>query len=180
MKISEISSFALSLFFDSRVRLTGGKDVIIRFIHLKHHPHALNVVTCMAPITLGINVTQVQGLVDASVDACHTGSDLASHKGTATTRRFVVEENTVGQMHAVGFSVVDEDPEGVLLGDSVRRTRVEWSCLGLRNFLDLTVKFRGGCLVKFDRLLETCSANCIKHTQHTDSVTVSRVLRHVE
>lgn len=42
---------------DSRVRFARGKDVIIWLIHLKHHPHALNIVAGMAPITLGINVT---------------------------------------------------------------------------------------------------------------------------
>mmetsp|Transcript_6988 Transcript_6988/g.11601 ORF Transcript_6988/g.11601 Transcript_6988/m.11601 type:complete len:240 (+) Transcript_6988:495-1214(+) len=134
----------------------------------------------MTPITLGINVTQVQGLVDSAVDARNTGGNLTSHKGAATARGLVVEEDTVGKVHAVGFSVVDKDPEGILLGNSIWGTWVEWSGLRLRDLLDLSVKLRGGCLVETHSLFETSSTDGIEHTQDTDSVTVSGVLWHIK
>ena len=159
---------------------TSSQDIVIRFVHLKHHPHALDVIACMAPITLGINVTQIQGLVNAFVDTGDTGRNLTGHKGTATTRRLVIEENTVGQVHAVGLSVIDKDPESILLGDGVRRTWVEGSSLGLWNLRDLSVKFRGGSLVEANILFETSSTNGIEHAQDTDTITVSSVLWHIE
>jgi len=45
--------------------------------------------------------------------------DLAGHEGLAAARALVVEEDTVGGMHAVGLAVVHDGPVGVELGDGV-------------------------------------------------------------
>jgi hypothetical protein len=78
----------------------------------------------------------------------------------------VVEEDTVGGVHAVGLAcvlhtvslpqssmrslrrptVILDDPESVELGDSVRGARVEGSSLGLGSLDHLAVKLRGGGL----------------------------------
>ena len=38
-------------------------------------------------------------------------------------RRFVIEQDAVAGIHAVGLAVVDGDPVGIELGDSVGRAR---------------------------------------------------------
>mmetsp|Transcript_18202 Transcript_18202/g.27028 ORF Transcript_18202/g.27028 Transcript_18202/m.27028 type:complete len:261 (+) Transcript_18202:28-810(+) len=122
------------------VRLSSCKNVVIGFVLLHHHPHTFDVITGMSPITLGINVTQVQGLILLLHNTSNTCRNLTGHEGAATTGRFVVEKNTIRQVHSVGLTVVDQDPEGVLLGHSVWRSGVERSRLALWNFLDLSVK----------------------------------------
>ena len=114
------------------------------------------------------------------MDTGDRSGNLACDECSSTARGLVVEEDTVRQMHAISLTVVDQDPESVLLGDSVRGTRVEWCGLGLRNLAHLAVKLGGGSLVKSDSLLHTGSADGIEHAEDTDSVAVSRVFRHVE
>jgi hypothetical protein len=97
--------------------LSGSQDVVVSLVDLKHHVHTLDIVASMTPITLGINVTKVNGLLDSAVDASNTGGNLTGDESATTAWGLVVEEDTVGEVHAVGFSVVDKDPEGILLGD---------------------------------------------------------------
>jgi hypothetical protein len=107
-----------------RVGLSGSQDVIVSLIGLQHHVHTLDVVASMTPIALGVNVPKVQGLLDSAVDASNTGGNLTGDESAATAWRLVVEQDTVGEVHAVGFSVVDKDPEGILLGDCIFSTKI--------------------------------------------------------
>jgi hypothetical protein len=95
--------------------LPRGKNVVIGFVFLKHPPHAFNVVPSMTPVTLGINVTEVESLVEPSMDASNTCGNLAGDKRATATRRLMIEQNAVGQVHSVCLAIVDEDPEGILL-----------------------------------------------------------------
>jgi hypothetical protein len=160
--------------------LSGGKDVIIGLVLLKHAPHTLDVVAGMAPIALGVDVAKVEAFVDALVDAGDGGGDLTGDEGLAATRTLVVEENTIRQVHAVGLTVVDEDPEGVLFGDGIGRTGVERSGLGLGNLTDLSVELGGRGLVEADLLLHTTGADGIEHAENTNTIGIGGVLGHIE
>ena len=162
------------------VGLSGGQDVVIGLLLLEHAPHTLNVVAGMAPITLGVDVSEVEALVNSLVDAGDGGGNLAGDEGTATAGTLVVKEDAVGNVHAVGLTVVDKDPEGVLLGNGVGRAGVEGGGLGLRDLLNLSVKLGGGGLVEADLLLHAASADGIEHTEDTNAVGVSGVLGHIE
>ena len=162
------------------VGLSGGQDVVIGLLLLEHAPHTLNVVAGMAPITLGVDVAEVEALVNSLVDAGDGGGNLAGDEGTATAGTLVVKEDAVGNVHAVGLTVVDKDPEGVLLGNGVGRAGVEGGGLGLRDLLNLSVKLGGGGLVEADLLLHAASADGIEHTEDTNAVGVSGVLGHIE
>merc|ERR1719199_537081 len=107
--------------------------------------------------------------------APHTLNVVAATAGT-----LVVKEDAVGNVHAVGLTVVDKDPEGVLLGNGVGRAGVEGGGLGLRDLLNLSVKLGGGGLVEADLLLHAASADGIEHTEDTNAVGVSGVLGHIE
>ena len=50
-------------------------------------------------------------------------ADLAGDEGLAATRRFVVEQNSIGHEQIVGFAVVDGVPMGRDLGHRVRAAR---------------------------------------------------------
>ena len=166
--------------FTDGVGLSSGEDVVIRLVLLEHAPHALDVVAGVAPITLGVDVAEVEALVDALVDAGDGGGDLTGDEGLATTGTLVVEEDAVGKVHAVGLTVIHEDPEGVLLGDGIGRTGVEGGGLGLGNLTDLSVQLGGGGLVESDLLLHATSADGIEHTEDTDTIGIGCVLGHIE
>ena len=93
----------------------------------------------MTPITLGIKVTEVKTLLLAEGDICRSPRNLTSDKGPSSSGALMVEQDTVTCIHAIGFPVVDGDPECVELGDTVRRTGVERSGFGLRSLDDLSI-----------------------------------------
>ena len=162
------------------VGLSGCQDVIIGLILLEHAPHTLDVIAGVAPITLGINVSKVEVLVDSLVDAGDGGGNLTGDEGAATAGTLMVEENGVGKVHAVGLTVIDKDPEGILLGNGVGRTGVEGSGLGLRDLLHLAVKLGGGGLVELDLLFHTTSADGIEHTKDSNTIGIGGILGHIE
>mmetsp|Transcript_17850 Transcript_17850/g.51104 ORF Transcript_17850/g.51104 Transcript_17850/m.51104 type:complete len:423 (-) Transcript_17850:52-1320(-) len=162
------------------VSLSGSEDVVIGLILLKHAPHTLDVVAGMAPITLGVDVSEVEALVDALMDAGDGGGDLTGDEGLATAGTLVVEEDAVGKVHAVSLTVVHKDPEGVLLGDSIGRTGVEGGGLGLGNLADLAVQLGGGGLVEFDLLLHAAGADGIEHAEDANTIGIGGVLGHIE
>ena len=92
----------------------------------------------------------------------------------------MIEQNSIVKLHSICLTVVNKDPECVLLGNSIGGTRIEGGGLGLGDFADLSVEFGGGSLVKLDCLLEATGTYCVEHTKDTDSVTVSGVFGHVE
>mmetsp|Transcript_17848 Transcript_17848/g.51095 ORF Transcript_17848/g.51095 Transcript_17848/m.51095 type:complete len:388 (-) Transcript_17848:52-1215(-) len=166
--------------FTNGMGLSGGQDVVIGLILLKHAPHTLDVVAGMAPITLGVDVSEVEALVDALMDAGDGGGDLTGDEGLATAGTLVVEEDAVGKVHAVSLTVVHKDPEGVLLGDSIGRTGVEGGGLGLGNLADLAVQLGGGGLVEFDLLLHAAGADGIEHAEDANTIGIGGVLGHIE
>jgi hypothetical protein len=102
----------------------------------------------MTPISLGIKITQVEALLKATLDLGNSTSNLSGDESRTTSRGLVIEKDTVTSEHIVCFTVVDDDPEGILLGNTVWRSRVERSQLGLRNLTYLSVKLRGRGLVE--------------------------------
>jgi hypothetical protein len=162
------------------VRLTSGKNKVIGDLLLEHEPHALNVVLCVAPITLGVEVTKVNGVLETTVDTGDGTSDLTGHESRTTPGGLVVEKDTIAGEHAVSLTVVDALPEGILLGNGVRGTRVERSGLLLRGLLDLTVKLRGRSLVELALLLKAACPNGVEESKGTKGIDVGSVLAHLE
>lgn len=148
--------------------------------YLQNQPHSIHIVASMAPVTNGVQVSEVEAVLHAQLNADDSTRDLASDKSGASTRGFVIEENTVRQEHAVGFTIVYNDPVSELLRNTVRRTRVERSLLVLGNGLDLSVQFGSGSLVEASLLLESTCTDSIEQTEGTDAVHLSTVLGKVE
>ena len=134
----------------------------------------------MTPITLRVQVSEIEAVLLAQVDVGHGSADLARDERPATPRAFVVEQDTVARIHPVRFTIVDRDPIGIQLGNSVRATRVERRCLALGRFDDLAIQFRGRSLVEPHVFLEPDSANGIEKTEGAQAIDVGCILGHLE
>ena len=88
-----------------RIR-TSSENEIVRLVLLADQPHALNIITSMSPITLCVQVTEVEAVLFAETDFGYSSRNLSGNKGSSTSRRFVIEEDTIAGMHAIGFACV--------------------------------------------------------------------------
>ena len=129
----------------------------------------------MPPVAQGGEVAEVEAILQADGDAREGAGDLARDEGFATNRAFVIEEDAVAGIDAIGFAVVDGDPVGVELGDGVGTARVEGSGFLLRGFLDEAVEFGCRCLVEAGLLFEAEDADRFQHAQRTQAIGVGGV-----
>ena len=106
--------------------------------------------------------------------------DLAGDESFAADRAFVVEEDAVAGVDAIGFAVVDGDPVGVELGDGVGAARVEGRGFLLRGFLDEAVEFGGRCLVEAGLLFQAEDADRFQDAQRAQAVGVGGVFGRFE
>lgn len=134
----------------------------------------------MSPITLRIQVTEVQARLLPERDVRGGARDLAGDERPAAARALVVEEDAVAREHAIRLAVVDGDPVAVELRDAVRRARVERRRLALRRLDDLAVELGGGGLVEAHVLLEPAGADRVEQAQRAEAVDVAGVLGHLE
>ena len=134
-------------FFD-RMRFVGGQNEIIGLVGLQHTPHALDVFRGVTPVALGVQVAEIQFLLQAEFDRGHGTGNFAGDEGFATARTFVVEENPVAGEEAVTLAVIHRGPVAEHFGATVRTARPEGSRLGLRDLLHLAIHFTARGLVE--------------------------------
>ncbi|MNI58192.1 hypothetical protein D3C73_1132920 [compost metagenome] len=92
----------------------------------------------------------------------------------------MIEKDAIGRMHAIGFTVIDRDPEGVELGDAVRRTRIKRGGFLLGCLDHLAVKFGGRSLIETCLLFHAQNADRFEDAQCAHAVRVCRVFRRFE
>ena len=97
---------------------------------------------------VGASFERIQRVFETGLDAGDAARDLAGHEGFAADRTFVIEQDAVGGLHAVGLAVVHRDPVAVQLGDAIGRAPIKRRGFLLRDRLDQTVQFRGGGLIE--------------------------------
>lgn len=158
----------------------GGDDEIFRLVLLQHHPLHAHVVLGVAPVAQRIDVAHVQAAFQPLGDVGEAAGDLAGDEGFATARAFMVEQDAVAGVEAVGFAVVDGDPVGVHLGDGIRAARVEGRGFLLRDFLDQAVEFGGGSLVEAGFLFQAKEADGFEQAQGANGVDIGGVFRGFE
>lgn len=95
----------------------------------------------MSPISLRINVTEVQAMLLADTNICNCPRDLPRDERPPSPRALVIEKDTIARIHAVRLTVVHRDPVCVQLGDTIRATRVERRSLTLWGLDDLSIEF---------------------------------------
>ena len=134
----------------------------------------------MAPIAPGGQIAEKQFVLQAKLDGRDSPGDLSGHEGFAARRTFVIEQNAVRRVHAIGFAVIDGDPIGIKLRRGVRRERIKRRRLPLRHFLDKAVKLRRRGLIKPHFLLQVEDTDGLKKPQRAKRVGVRGVFRRLE
>jgi hypothetical protein len=64
----------------------GGDDEVFGLALLQHQPLHLDVIAGMAPVALGVQVAEVQAILQAELDAGQGAGDLARDEGFAADR----------------------------------------------------------------------------------------------
>jgi hypothetical protein len=98
-----------------RVLDPGGNHEVLRLFLLQHKPLGGHVILRVAPIAPGIEVAEIEAILQALADIGQPPGDLAGDEGFAAAGGFMVEEDTVAGEHPVGFAVIDRDPVGIQL-----------------------------------------------------------------
>jgi hypothetical protein len=161
-----------------RVRLAGRDDIVSRLVLLQHRPHRLDVVAGVSPVALGVEVAQVELLLQAGLDAPDGAGDLAGHERLAAAGRLVVEQDAVAREEVVALAVVHGLPEAIDLGAGVRRARVEGRRQRLRG-RRRAEHLRARGLVEAHVALAgvTEMAHGIEHTKHPQARDITRIFR---
>jgi len=106
--------------------------------------------------------------------------DLAGDEGLAAAFRLMVEEDARTAEHIIGLAVLLDNPEAILLGNSIGAVGMERSVLVLGNLLYLAVQLGGRCLIDAASVLQTAEAHSLQYAQHTGGIDIGRELRHIE
>ena len=118
----------------------------------------------MSPVTLGIEIAEVEARLLSEADICDSASDFPCDERAPTAWALVVKEDAVASIHIVGLAVILRNPEGVQFRDAVGAAGVERRVLVLRNRLDETVKFGSRRLIESHVVLEATGAHGVEQT----------------
>ena len=163
-----------------RMGLAGRQHVVVGLLLLEDAPHALDIVAGVTPVALGVEVAEIKAVLIAALDGRDGARDLAGHEGFAADRRFVIEQDPVRRVHAIGLAVVHRDPVGVELCHGIGTARIERRQLALRRLTHLAEQFGRRGLVEAHPILHLQNANRLEHAQRSEGVGVGRVFRRLE
>ena len=134
----------------------------------------------MAPVALGVEVAEVEAVAQAELYLGHGPGDFAGDKGLAAQRAFVVEQDAIGGVQPVRFSVVFDNPKAEELGNAIRTAGVEGGGFTLWCLLHQPVQFRSGGLVEPACFFDAKYAHGLEDPQGPDAIGVGGVFRRVE
>ena len=134
----------------------------------------------MAPVALRVEIAEIELVLIAELDRGDGARDLAGDEGLAAKRAFVVEQNAVRGVHAVGLAVVHHDPIGVELGGGVGTARIERRLLALRNLGRLAVELRRRRLIEAGLLGEPEQADRLQQPQRSERIGIGGVFGGLE
>src|SRR3546814_4502473 len=109
------------------------------------------------------------------MDGCYRTSDLTCHGRLAPKWAFMIEQNAVGGVHTVGFTVIYHDPISVKLRRRIGTARVEGRGFALRRFLHLPIKLRRGCLIEAGLLFQVKNTDRLQQAKGSDRISVRRI-----
>ena len=69
-----------------RIARAGGDDVVRRLIRLEHPPHRIGVLGGITPVAAGVEIAEVEHVLEARGDPRHGHRDLARHEGLTAAR----------------------------------------------------------------------------------------------
>jgi hypothetical protein len=107
------------------MRLTCSNHEIVGLLSLKDAPHRVDIFWRPAPIAVDREVSQAQPLGGASRNTISTLYDLLCYEACGSKIRLVIEKNSIGREHPMGFTVIPDQPMGGRLGDCIRAHGIE-------------------------------------------------------
>src|SRR5262245_51681979 len=113
--LSPIKSSVRERFFDKlshRMGFTGSDDIIVWLLLLEHEPHCKHILLGISPITLGVEIAEVELVGQPRSDLSYATADLSGDKSFSPTRGFMVEKDTIAAKDAVAFPVINSHPIG--------------------------------------------------------------------
>src|SRR5262245_14285704 len=110
--------------------------------------HRLDKIFGMSPIAFGVEVAEIEFVLQTELDRRRGARDLVPHKGLPAAGGLVIEQYSVARDQPVAFTTIHRDPVSVKFGDAVRAARVERGRFALRDLLDLAEKLRRRGLIK--------------------------------
>src|SRR6185437_12132963 len=116
-----------------------GDHIVFGLRLLQDAPHGFHIVFGMSPVATGIEVAEIDLILQTQADLGDATGDLAGHEGLTPERRFVIEKDAVAGIHTISFPIVHSDPIAIKLGYRIWTTRIKWRGLTLGHGLDKTV-----------------------------------------
>src|SRR6202049_4365032 len=166
--------------FANRMALASGEHVVVGLVLLHDQPHSFNVVARVAPVALGVEVSEKKPVLQTTLDGGDGAGNLAGDESLATNRALVVEQDSVRRVNPVGLAIIDRDPMGIELGRGIGRARIERRGLGLGRRLGLAIEFGGRGLVEACALFAAENSDGLEQPKCSDGVGVGRVFRRLE
>ncbi|MNE57998.1 hypothetical protein D3C80_1530020 [compost metagenome] len=108
------------------MRFSCGKNIVVSYIFLQNPPHSLDIVARMTPVTASVKIAKPQLFLKSSLNCCNCACDLACDEGFAAQRTFMVEQDAIGGMKAIGLTIVDCCPVSKKLSGRIWALRGEW------------------------------------------------------
>lgn len=94
----------------------------------------------MSPVSLRIDVTEIQTVLFSDADIGDSPGNLPSNECPPSPRALMVEQDPVTRIHAICLTVIHRDPIRIKFSDTVRAARIEWSCFTLGCLDNLSIE----------------------------------------
>ena len=156
---------------------TGGNNEVLRLVMLQHQPHAFHIVLRIAPVSLGIQIAQIEFILDTAGDSAGCQCDLTGNESLSPALGFMVEQNAVDCEHIIRFSVFLHDPEAVLFCHRIGAVGMERGVLILRHFFHSAIEFGCGCLINTAGLGQSHHTHSLQNPQHAQCIYISGIFR---
>ena len=88
-----------------------GDNEVFGFVVLKDEPHTLYIILGITPVAQRVEVTKIELVLLALLDAGCCQRDLTGYEGLATALALMVEEDAGAAEHVVGLAVLLDNPE---------------------------------------------------------------------
>src|SRR3546814_13656852 len=110
----------------------GGQYIVVRPVLLQDPPHAVDIVPCVSPIALRVEIAAVEMALQPMGAASDDAADRAGDEGLSPRRPRVIESNAVGCVQSEGLTIVHDDPRVVELDSRIGAGGVKQCGLALR------------------------------------------------
>lgn len=99
-----------------------------------------NRIRTMSPVSLRIDVTEIQTVLFADTDIGDSPGNLPSNECPPSPWALMVEQDPVTRIHAICLTVIHRDPIRIKFSDTVRAARIERSCFALGRLDNLSIE----------------------------------------